>query len=432
MIRLLNLRNRLIYAGLKQKVIDFALDNRYDVQDLVPRHKPVSDEKLNAFIQYLKLPEKINDRPLEIRDYQLRSLVIAAETRRAIILSPTSSGKSLSIYMMARWFNQKTLIVVPTTSLVSQLASDFVEYGYTKEVRQIMAKSNKNNLPDISVTTWHSAFSMPKEWLQQFKVVIGDEAHTFNAKSLQTIMENIGANVRVGLTGSLDGQKVNELTLEGIFGPVTRVASTKELMDRGLVADLKVTAYELAYEEDTRKTVRESHKDYPDEMSFLAAYERRNNFIHALTNRLLGNKLLLFKGVEHGKLLYDMFKKTHENVHIVYGEIDVEVREEIRRLTEKSKNTIIIASYKTFSTGINIRNLHHVILCASIKSKITLIQSIGRALRLGDDKVEADVHDIGDNLCIGTYVNHTWRHFMYRLEQYTEEQFPYKLIKVKL
>lgn len=432
MIRLLNLRTRLIYAGLRQQIIDFAVENRYDVDDKVPRYKDITPEKLELFFKYIKLPEKINGKDLEVRDYQLESLKIAARDRRAIILSPTSSGKSLSIYMMARWFNQKTLIVVPTTTLVKQLAGDFAEYGYDKEVRQIMAKSNKENLPDITVTTWHSAYAMPKQWLQQFKVIIGDEAHTFTAKSLQTIMENIGAHVRIGLTGSLDGEKVNELTLQGIFGPTHQVATTKELMDRGLVADLTITAYELCYDEETRKAARKAKYDYPEEMSFLAEYPRRNMFIKALVSKLTGNKLILFKSIEHGKALHAMLSESFSNVHLVYGEIDTDIRDEIRGLTERSKDAIIVASYKTFSTGINIRNLHHVILGAAIKAKITLIQAIGRALRLGDGKTKAYVHDIGDNLSIGTYQNHTYRHFLIRLELYVKEQFKCKNVKVQI
>jgi superfamily II DNA or RNA helicase len=428
-IRLFNARTRQVYAGLAELVKEFADKYGYSVADergLKDSDVP-SEAQLKVFLEALNLPEKI-----EVRDYQLEGLKIAARDKRALLLSPTSSGKSLLIYMICRWFNKRTLIVVPTTTLVKQMAGDFADYGYEKPVSQILAGASKEELAKFTVSTWQSVYSMPPEWLSQFDLVIGDEAHGFKANSLKGIMENMVADVRIGTTGSLDDLKVNELTLQGLFGKIHRLATTRELMDRGLVADLEIKAYELNHSEEIKKAARKAKPEYEDEMNDLIDHPRRNKFIIELTKRLNGNKLVLFKKISHGKMLFEEFKKTHKNVHLVYGDIDTDIRDEIRALTEQSKDAIIVASYRTFGTGINIRNLHHVILAAPIKSKILLIQSIGRSLRLGNEKTKAYVHDIGDNISIGQYQNHTYRHFIGRLELYTKEQFTYKLFRVDI
>ncbi len=428
-IRLFNGRSRLLLAGLFNAVVAFADRYGYEVIDNRKNNvkQEVTPEQFGIFLKALQLPE--NRAP---RDYQIKGFRIAARDMRAMLISPTSSGKSLLIYLIARWFGKRTLVIVPTTTLVRQLATDFADYGYTLPVSQILAGASKEELHKITVSTWQSVHTMPPEWLSQFDVLIGDEAHGFKAASLRSIMENSTAAVRIGLTGSLDDEKVNQLTIQGLFGPITKLISTKELMDRGQIADLQIFAYDLEYDEATRKMARKMKPEYDDETNFICDHKRRGKFVYSLVSRLTGNRMILFKKVSHGKAIYEHLKKLYPNVHLVYGDVDTDVRDQIRALTEMSKDAIIVASFKTFGTGINIVNLSHVILAASIKSKITLIQAIGRALRRGGDKVKAYVHDIGDNMSIGVYTNHSYRHFVGRLELYAKEQYPFKVIKVQL
>lgn len=429
-IRLFNGRSKTLHAGLFNRVKKFAKQYGYEVIDQrnVQGSQEVTDDQLAIFLKALNLPV---DR--EPRDYQIAGLRIAARDKRALLLSPTSSGKSLMMYMLFRWFNKKTLIVVPTTTLVRQMAEDFASYNYTGEVSQILAGASKEDLNKVTVSTWQSIFTMPPEWLSQFKVIIGDEAHGFKANSLKTIMENAAnAEVRIGTTGTLDDLKVNELTLEGLFGECHKLITTRELMDRGQIAKLQIYAYELDYPKDVKTLARKMKPEYDDEMNFIYEHRKRTRFVNGLVERLNGNKMVLFKKVSHGKAMYEHFKSIYPNVHIVYGDIATDERNDIRALTELSNDAIIVASYKTFGTGISIINLPHVILAAPIKSKITLIQAIGRALRRGGEKTNAYVHDIGDNISVGQYVNHAYRHFVGRLELYAKEQLPFKLLRVQL
>lgn len=442
-IYLFDVRSRKILSGLKGEIEAYCKKNHYEfIDDCVKVEGKIDDKVIGKFIEYLNLPTEMADLPFEIRDYQIETLKIAIRDQRAVILSPTSSGKSLSMYLIARWFNKRTLIIVPTTTLVTQLAGDFASYNYQLPVSQIMAGQSKVNLHKITVSTWQSVKTMPPSWLAQFEVIIGDEAHGFEAKSLQKIMTSATAKIRIGTTGTIktDGdQKVHRLTLIGLFGNITRVLSTTEMIENGWATPFDIIACELLYDKEDCKAVKPKRinkvlqkVEYSDEMDFICNHKKRNHFLKQLALSRKGNTLLLFKKIEHGKELYRIIKELRPNTHLVYGNVKTEVRNEIRALSEKSNDAIIIASYPTFSTGINIRNLHHVILAAPIKSQIKIVQSIGRLLRLNKDKDKAHLYDVGDNLMLGAYTNFAYKHFISRLELYTAEKFDYKIKRFEL
>jgi len=174
---------------------------------------------------------------------------------------------------------------------------------------------------------------------------------------------------------------------------------------------------------------------YQEEMDFLVSHDPRNRFIRNLALDQKGNTLLLFQYVEkHGKILHDLIKEKalDRKVFFVYGGVSANEREEIRAITEKESDAIIVASYGTFSTGINIRNLHNIIFASPSKSKIRNLQSIGRGLRLGDNKAEANLYDIADDLSWKQHRNYTLEHAVERIKIYNEEKFKYKTVKVSI
>lgn len=181
---------------------------------------------------------------------------------------------------------------------------------------------------------------------------------------------------------------------------------------------------------------KESKKwDYQTEMNYIVANQKRNEFIKNLVMSLEGNTLVLFQLVEkHGKILHELIKKSAKNRHVffVFGGTDVEVRESVRAITEKESNAIIVASYGVYSTGVNIRNLHNVVFASPSKSRIRNLQSIGRGLRLGDNKEKATLIDIADDLRDGKHTNYTLKHFIERVKIYDEEKFNYKFYNIEL
>ena len=430
-IRLYNTMTGLTYAGLVQNISKFAKSRNYEVEvdpDLIHTYQ-ITDDLVNSFLEYCKL--KITP-----RDYQIEAFRHAVSKNRAVFLSPTASGKSLIIYLITRYYNEKTLIVVPTTSLVSQLATDFVEYGFDSgsKVHSIYAGQDKQTDKPITISTWQSIFKMPRPWFDQFKLVIGDEAHQFKAKSLTSIMEKLyECPYRFGFTGTLDGSLTNETTLEGLFGPVEKVTTTSKLMEQGHVAELKIKNLILQYKPEIRKQCKDY--DYQTEIDFLVRYEPRNRFITNLASSLKGNSLVLYQFVDkHGKVLYDMISKknTDRKIFYIHGGVDAEDREEVRAIVEKENDAIIVASYGTFSTGINIRNLHNVVFASPTKSRIRTLQSIGRGLRTTEGKDNVTIYDIADDLKYKTHTNFTLQHLVERLEIYNSENFNYKIYNMEI
>jgi len=461
-IRLFNLITCTLYGGLNRYVEEFCKSRNYEIEyetDFSSDEFSLIEAK--KFIETLSIPNKFKP-----RDYQLDAFVHAVRERRALLLSPTASGKSFIIYLLMRYYNAKTLIIVPTTTLVHQLASDFEEYGYcseqsdhrrsdsgsrrvgsgsensssnersswTRGIHKIYAGQEKRSQAQVTITTWQSIYKESKEWFDQYDVVIGDEAHNFKAKSLTSILTKLeNCQYRFGFTGTLDGTQTHKLVLEGLFGPVRKVTTTAELIEQKHLADFRIKAIVLSYPDEIRQMISRS-SDYQAEMDYIVKLAARNNFIKNLALSLEGNTLMLFQFVEkHGQVLYDSIKAdVKDKVYFVHGGIDGSEREEIRKIVNQGTGNIIIASYGTFSTGINIPNINNVIFASPSKSRIRNLQSIGRGLRKSETKSEATLFDIADDISWKTKKNYTLLHFMERIKIYNEEKFDYKIYKVSL
>jgi len=435
-IRLFDLRSFQIYHGLVPYIQKFCVERKYKLQvnsDIIITEE-FSVKEANEFISTLSLPH-------EVREHQLNAFIQCIRNKRQLVVSPTASGKSLLIYLIIRYLqmtNKKGLIVVPTTSLVEQLFTDFESYGYDSEKYCHRQYSGKEKESDkfLIITTWQSIYKNSPEYFEQFDFVLGDEAHQFKAKSLTTILSSlINCKYRIGCTGTLDGTQTHRLVLEGLFGPVFVATTTDELMQKNYLAKFNIKCLILKHDEEVCKLAKSKKWDYQTEIEYIVMNPSRNRFIKNLALSLKGNSLILFQFVEkHGKLLYKLIdeEKDKRKVFFVYGNTDVEVRESVRDITEREKDAIIIASYGTFSTGINIKNLHNVIFASPSKSRIRNLQSIGRGLRIGDAKDEATLYDISDDLRHGKYVNHTLKHFIHRVKIYDEEKFKYKFYNIEL
>lgn len=432
-IRLFHLMRQTLYMGLLDGVHRFAKERDYIVEYDAPNDFAENDFSVataNKFIQSLELPH-------EIRDYQLEAFIHAVRKSRSLLLSPTASGKSLIIYLLSAFFvKKKILIVVPTLGLVHQMASDFVSYGCPADlIHKIYAGQSKDTDTRFVVTTWQSVYELPKGWFDQYGVVIGDEAHQFKSKSLVSIMEKlVNCKYRFGFTGTLDGTLTNKLVLEGLFGTVKQVTTTAELMKSKTVADLKIKSLVLSYEDETRQLFAKSKPTYADEIQYLTTNVNRNKFLTNLVSSLEKNTLLLFNLIDHGKMLESSLREVNpgKDIFLVYGKVEGEEREEIRKYVEDNSNVIVVASYKTFSTGVNIQNLHNVVFGAPSKSRVRVLQSVGRGLRKNEVKLDATLYDIADDLSWKSFKNYTIGHFADRIQMYNQEKFDYKIYTIKL
>ena len=434
-IRLFSNHTGEIYVGLLDKLIQFCEDHNYtyEFKDNEYYGLPFQTNDLIS-------REGVKDYMYSIckhvpRDYQIEGVYDALKHNRKLLISPTASGKSLMIYSIVRYYvekKQNTLIVVPTTSLVEQMYKDFEDYGWDvgSFCHKIYAGKERETNSQVIITTWQSIYKLPRKYFERFSVVIGDEAHQFKSKSLISIMTKLSdAKYRFGFTGTLDGTQTHKWVLEGLFGPSYKIIKTDELMKKGHLATLDINVLLLKHSPNKFET-------FEDEVQYIISHEKRNRFIRNLALDLKGNTLILFARVEaHGQPLYEMInnkKIDNRNVFFIHGGVDTEDREKVREITEKESNAIIVASYGTFSTGINIKNLHNIIFASPSKSRIRNLQSIGRVLRKGDKKSKATLYDIADDIRYKSRKNYTLNHLIERIKIYNEENFNYDIINVPI
>ena len=430
-IRLFNIQKNEIYVGLLDKVTSFCKKHDYEWEFVDTKfyglpyeeNDKISDEGVKDYVTSIS-----KHKP---RKYQIEGISDALKKNRRLIISPTGSGKSLMIYAITRYHaehQRRVLIIVPTTSLVEQMYKDFIEYGWDVDeyCHRIYAGKDLLSEKSVIISTWQSIYKLPKTWFK-YDVVIGDEAHQFKSKSLVSIMTKLyDTKYRYGFTGTLDGTQTHKWVLEGLFGPSYKIINTSDLQEAGFLARLNIKILLLKHDP-------KAFDLYEDEVQYLIGHEKRNRFIKNLALDLKGNTLILYSRVAtHGQILYDLINTNERPVFFVHGGVDATEREEVRELTERENNAIIIASYGTFSTGINIKRLHNIIFASPSKSRIRTLQSIGRVLRKGMGKVNATLYDVADDTKKGSKQNYTLNHLIERIKYYNEEKFNYEIIQIKI
>ena len=427
-IRLFDIRNNQIYVGLSEYIYKFATAKKYTISGGVRTPLEIDINTVKSFIDGLNSTVKI-------RDYQLDAVQHSIRNGRCILVSPTASGKSFVIYILIRYYqqileNSHILLLVPRSSLVEQMYTDFQDYGWDSEkfCHRIYAGKDKTSPKLVHISTWQSIYQLPKKHFEKYKVIIGDEVHTFAAKSLKTVMhKTTDCPYKIGLTGTLDDAESHHLVLEGLFGSVKKVTTTKQLMDSKQISDLKIIGIVLTYSK--KECII---RDYNKEIKFITEHPQRNNLIRNLCIDLKGNTLVLFSLIKHGQLLHELIKEradVNRKTFFVFGGTDSDTREKIRGIVETERDAIVVASFGVFSTGINIRNLHNIIFASPYKSRIRNLQSIGRGLRTHESKAGAKLYDIADNF---NNNNHTIKHFIKRIGIYNQEEFDYEIIKINL
>jgi len=436
-IHLFDLRTKRLYVGLLDKLVAFCENAGYTYEFKNNKFYGLPFE-VNEMISKEGVKDymaSIIGSEIKPRDYQIDAVYDALRYNRKLLLSPTASGKSLMIYSVVRFHvgcKRKVLLVVPTTSLVEQMFEDFKSYGWDVEnhCHRIYAGRERVNTNEVTITTWQSVYQLDKTFFDAYDVILGDEAHQFKSKSLIGIMEKLhDAKFRYGFTGTLDGTQTHKWVLEGLFGPSYKVTQTAKLQEQGHLALLDIRCLVL-------KHTPRKFETYEDEIKYLISHDSRNRFISNLACDCDGNTLVLYTRVEtHGAIIYDLINsKVREGrkVFFIHGGVGTEDREQVRSITEREDDAIIVASYGCFSTGINIKKLHNLIFASPNKSRIRNLQSIGRVLRKGKDKIKAKLYDISDDITFRGRKNFTLNHFIERVKIYVSESFNYEITSVDL
>lgn len=446
-VRLFNAGRCTLYGGLLPHLKKYCKTYSYTLEEieneeLVPPEIP-SVETMMAFADSLALT--IGKKRVTMKTYQREAVVHALTNEKALLVSPTASGKSLIAYVLIRVLTKffplkKCLIIVPTVGLVQQLFSDFLDYSgggslwkVTPHVHMIFSGQEKESVKPVHISTYQSLMNVPKPYFHKYNMVVVDEAHLATADSIKKILDNsINCYFRIGMTGTVKDSVCHKLMLEGMLGQIYQVTTTKELIKNKDVAELQIDCIILEHDKKISTIIR--GMSFQEEADYVVGNEARNNFLVNLVNGIEGNTLLLFQYVDkHGKVLRKLLEeKGNKKIFYISGEVTGEVREEIRKFVDANKNCVVVASYGTASTGMSIKNLNNVVFASPYKSKIRLLQSIGRGLRVSDTKTSVKIYDIADDISSGNYKNYGLKHLTERVKTYVQQEFPYKIIRVVL
>jgi len=456
--KLYNRRDKKMYVGLLYQLLELCDQKSWsvDVDPALSPNEDVLDSNDVLHIIDSVIQPHDNGQSLNLYDYQVEAVQYMMNMDRSVVLSATSSGKSLILYTAVRMYqlmeemHGKTIfITVPSVSLVEQLYSDFENYStfegsywhVNRYCQKISKKYSKQITKQIVITTWQSMAKLPHDVFDSIGAIFIDETHSASADVLGKLIETAtNTPIRHGLTGTLNGCECDELVIQGLLGPSKRIVTAKDIIDKGRASDIEVKMTVLKHQQEDRKMLHQMRKNlrgsarYQAEVEYLNQHEDRRQFIQGMVDSLEGNTLVLFDRVEgYGKEMYEEYLSAHpESSFLIIGDVDSDERERIRQRMEDAEDSVIWASYGTMSTGVSIKKLHNLVLISSSKSKIRVLQSIGRLMRLHKDKDKAIIYDVVDDMTYDGDPNYTLSHAATRLSFYQNEQFEVDFININL
>ena len=388
---------------------------------------PIGFLSLDYFKEFVEIKEeknfeeKLNN--LKMRNYQFEAFNYALNNEKCLIVSPTGSGKSLIIGNLIEHFKDlRGAIIVPNINLVEQFYNDLISYGVNVENISKLGGKNKLSKSRIYISTWQSADKLE---FKDFDFIICDEVHKFSSENLtKKIRSGINAKYKIGFTGTLPSDKTLKMRLIGTFGKQFKTITTDKMINAGIGSPIEIKCLKQKYPYNA-----EFNGNYLDLLKNVVFNNKRNNFICNLVNRIIQDKnhgtvLILHTLIEHGKELFEGIK--YDNKFLINGEVSGDERERIRQIADK-ENTVIVANYAILSTGVNMRNIKHIIFASPLKSEISIIQSIGRGIRVFENKNDCKVYDIVD---IFDDCKIFYRGFLQRKKIYSSALFEYKEIDV--
>lgn len=400
------------------------------IGDLKPRN--VSEQDIVGFVSKIKM--QIGGKDFDPRYYQTDAIQKAISDRRVTIISPTASGKTAIMYVITRILQQviksrKILIIVPSIDLIQQAEGDFRSYtgdswSFDRNVHVLRGPHKATDKP-ITIATWQSLQNEPKAFFDPFTAVIADEAHGAKAKSMVYILESlVNADDRIGLTGTMGDEVHNRLQIIGLLGPTFQKVTTRELIDQGYLSQFRVKQLHLSH--TSLPEAMFVGQEFPFVQNALLKDDKRNRFLVSLIKSLNKNTLVLSTRLEHLMDLRDRLEGSGKEVYYQDKDTPDDLRMHIRKRANEGTNIVVLATYRTFATGISINNLHGAILAGPMKAKITTLQAIGRLLRLADDGKPATLFDLVDDVRFFRKQGEK-RRVIYESERFDMDSLSYRL-----
>jgi len=401
------------------------------------------DKPLRDNIDKAELEKQMNSyitAGFQARDYQVNAVHAALTNRRGILLSCTGSGKSLMIYTFLRYLLDnkdvhRAILIVPSVSLVEQMFSDFRDYGWDDledHVEMLYSGKKPTFKKEILISTWQSLEKEDPEFFEVYDACVVDECHQAKCNVVTRLLKLMhNAEYKIGTSGTLPTEISEQLQINSVIGNVLFELKSCELIARGYLTKLNIAAiflkYPLSFIEENKE------RTYQEEVKMVEEYPNRNKVLNFIIDHTspMNNMLILVNHRNHLKDVEDYLHKNYpeKKVSIITGDVKAKVREEIRVGIEDEDGTILLATYQTMSTGVNIPKLHAIMLFSNSKSRIKVLQSIGRGLRKHNSKNKVIIYDIVDDLSYKKRTgriakNYCMQHFDERSSYYIEQEFP--------
>tara|TARA_R110002020_G_scaffold138225_1_gene308058 strand:+ start:977 stop:2410 length:1434 start_codon:yes stop_codon:yes gene_type:complete len=390
-------------------------------------------DKLQKVLNIGKDIELYKDFVLELREYQEEVIKKALKIGRGTCVLGTGAGKTLTTAaLIENYFRNsadkdtfKCIVLVPDLGLVSQTYKEFEDVGTTFKMTKWTGKTKPDltaNVIVCNIGIVQSQFDN-NDWMKYVDLLIVDECHKIKASNkVSKIVSKIKTHNKYGFTGTLPENNLDKWSIIGKLGPVIYEKTSYELRLEDYLANVNVKILNLEYNSPPRYL---SDNAYREELDFIYESDFRNTFLTKLCNKLEKNTLILVNHISQGVILSEYLTQCeNKQIYFIRGEVEVETREDIKRIMEKDDNVICVAMSSIFSTGVNIKNIHNIIFAAGGKSFIRTVQSVGRGLRKHTSKNKLIIFDICDKLRYGL------RHCEKRKEIYESEKIKYNEIKV--
>lgn len=430
------IEDTLKYAAENGAIVDFDGFQDYDKYDL-ENFKEVNKKILSTC-------------SLTPRNYQEEAALEALNRRLGVLECCTSSGKSFIIYMFIRQLlerglvgNNKILLIVPNISLVTQMFSDFKEYGWDDiddYAEVLYGEAHPTYEKTVLISTWQSLQNKDEDFFLQYRCVIVDEAHGSKSTVINKLINYCrNAEFRIGTTGTLPSDPCQCADIKCVLGNTIYKITSKQLIECGVLTPMYIVNLLVKYPTSFIEANR--NREYADEVKLIEDYPDRKKALDTIFKNTPTekNSLILVNHISHLDSVADYLKEKYpdKKVYVVKGSVKASTREEIRKRAEVEDAVIIVATYQTYSTGVNIKKLHNVILYGNGKGKIKILQSLGRGLRKHPSKDKVFLYDVVDDMTYTTRFgnlkqNYLYKHWMERLGYYKAEGYPMYSTKLAL
>lgn len=437
-VKYFDMNNHTLPVGLlpmlNEYVNNYNLTCEFDIEKKDFIDNSITDELLHNFYKEIFVDSKFYP-----RDHQHESIKNMLINRRAVIENCTSSGKSMIIYCLARYMLKmglKFIIIVPSISLTRQMFSDMQEYGWVDgpqliSILQSQDRNLYNSDAPILISTWQSLYKKPVDFFDKYEGFIVDETHILSseAKAVTTLLKKLTkSHYRFGCTGTLPTHQTDLMNIYGYIGSLVYSVATSDMIDAGVLSDITVANIILRHPKGILNSLG---KDYAAEVRYTESSTKRKGVFRWIINNIKDddNILILCTKVNQVKSIAEDVAKHFPNrdVKIIYGAVNSDTREVIRKGMNAVGGQVLIATYGTFAVGVSVNRLHHVVFASSYKSKIKVLQSIGRGLRVHESKEKVIIWDIVDDMSLEVdgkiHTNYLYKHWLERKRYYKANKF---------